>query len=135
MEAKRQPIFVSALVERFDGFVLICRPHGADHPRRWEFPGGLARDDESPEAAMRRLATERAGIHIEISVGQPPLLGHRDGQELEHRYFLGGLSAGQAEPIDYAEVRWIAKGQLCEYDFDSPTREVVDWCVCADRDE
>jgi ADP-ribose pyrophosphatase YjhB (NUDIX family) len=114
-------------VEGHGGEVLICRPQDDPGRRFWEFPGGQARSGESPEAAMRRLAKERTGVHVEIHVGQPPLPAERDGSAVEYRCFLCGLSAGDAQPLDYAEVRWVAKGQLCEYDFDPITKRIVDW--------
>lgn len=129
MQQRKTPIFVAAIIERNDGCVLICRPDEGDGPRCWEFPGGPARAGESPEAALRRLAAERAGIGIQILVGPPPLTAQRGGQEVEFRYFLCGLMTGKATPAGYAEVRWVHRRQLCEYDFDQPTGEVVAWYV------
>ncbi|HUU84298.1 MAG TPA: NUDIX domain-containing protein [Phycisphaerae bacterium] len=124
---RKIPIVVAAVIERQDGFVLICRPETEDGPRHWEFPGGEARQGESPEKAVRRTASERAGVHVEIHVGQPPLRVERDGRDVEYRFFLCGLQTGEACAEDYAEVRWVAKAQLCEYDFEHPTCDVVQW--------
>ncbi|MHC4235974.1 MAG: NUDIX domain-containing protein [Planctomycetota bacterium] len=129
MTQRQRAILVAGIIERKDGCVLICRPDEGDGPRLWEFPGGPARDRESPEAAMRRTAAERVGLGVEIIVGQPPLLQKGGGRETEFRCFLCGLGRDSGEPGDYAEVRWVHKNQLCEYDFDQPTRDVVTWYV------
>jgi len=128
---------VAAFVERSDRCVLICRPNPPDPASAgsteagpaiaWELPGGEARHGESPEAALRREARRRVGLDLEILVGQPPLLGQYAGREVEFRYFLCATRGGQADALDYAEIRWVQRGQLCEYDFDSPTREVIAW--------
>ena len=127
MPEPEDPILVAALIERHDGHVLICRPPDVGERRRWEFPGGPARPGESPEAAIRRLTAEQVGLRTEILQGQPPLRSNREGREAEYRFFLCGPVTGEARPLEYAEVRWVARGQLCEYDFDPPTCDVVRW--------
>lgn len=124
---RKRPLVVGAIIQRGDGCVLICRPEGPDDQRRWEFPGGLARNDETPEAALRRLVVERAGIHVHIDVGHPPLTGSYAGQDAEFRFFECGPASAQDETAGYAECRWVAKGQLCEYQFDPPTDAVAAW--------
>ena len=121
------PVVVAGIIERYDGCVLICRTNGGDDRRRWVFPGGMMEEDRSPEAALRRLVLERVVLHIEIVAGQPPLLGQYGEREVEYRFFICGLTDGEASPVGYAEVRWVAQGQLCEYDFDPPTDHVINW--------
>jgi ADP-ribose pyrophosphatase YjhB (NUDIX family) len=124
---------VAGIIERQGGQVLICRRDTGDQPQHWEFAGGAARVGETPEAAMRRTAAERAGVHVEIHVGQPPMRTKHGRGVIEYRYYLCGLQTGEARPKDYAEVRWVAKGQLCEYDFEQPTRDVVRWLTSAEH--
>ena len=124
---RKRPIVVAGIVERYDGLVLICRAKENPGPAHWEFPGGLSNADESPEAAVCRLGYARAGVQIDVLVGQPPLAGNFEGREVEYRYFFCGLVSGDGGAIDYDEVRWVAKAQLCEYTFDPPTDEVARW--------
>lgn len=125
--AHKRPIVVAAIIERHDGLVLICRAKEASSESGWAFPGGLSNDDESPEAGVCRLCHLRVGVRVEVQVGQPPLAGRYGGRDVEYRYFLCGLASGDGQAIDYEEVRWVAKAQLCEYDFGSPTDQVVGW--------
>jgi 8-oxo-dGTP pyrophosphatase MutT (NUDIX family) len=121
------PVVVAGIIQRYDDRVLICRKNADDDRRRWVFPGGMMGEDRSPEAALRRLVLERVGLRIEIVVGQPPLLGQYEGRNVEYRFFTCGLADGEASPIGYAEVRWVVKSRLCEYEFDPPTDHVIRW--------
>jgi len=123
-------VVVSCIIERGRNEVLICRQsqEGAE-AGEWEFLTGTVRGKESPEAAMRRTAKERLGITIDIHTGQPPLVNEYQGAPATYRFFVAYITEGQAEPNDYAEIRWVRKGQLCEYDFAGAQQQVVDWYV------
>ncbi len=78
---------------------------------------------------MRRIAREQLAVEVDIVVGQPPLTQAIDGAEAEVRYFFCGVLDGQPQPIPYAELRWVPKAHLREYDFDAPSAEVVAWLL------
>jgi len=127
---KRRSCAAAGIIERFDNHVLILLPHDdTDGPRLWRFPRGLAQPDEAPEAAMRRIANEQLALDVEIVVGQPPIVGQLDGREVEWRYFFCGLIHGEPRPAQPAEVRWVSKAHLREYDFDPPSQLVVNWLL------
>ncbi len=128
MPARRKITIAAGVIQNGRRELLIARrfdslPFGG----LWEFPAGRVRAGESPEAALRRVAVAKLGIQIEIDVGQPPFVHERDKQILTFRYFFAHVAAGQARPIRYAEVRWVATGQLCEYDFEPAAKQVADW--------
>jgi hypothetical protein len=52
-----------------------------------------------------------------------------DGREVEMRYFFCGVMDGEPRPGPYAEIRWVSKGHLREYEFDAPSKPVVDWLL------
>jgi ADP-ribose pyrophosphatase YjhB (NUDIX family) len=145
----KRPIHVAGIIERHDNHLLIVRPlssggagspdqqptadakvdapFAADSHLPWQFPRGAARVDESPEAAMRRIARELFGIEVEVVVGQPPLLERIDEQIVELRYFFCGIQSGEPNGRHFAELRWIVRGHLQEYDFDDQSRPVAEW--------
>ena len=84
---RRHPVYAAGIIERVDGQLLIALLPSPPEPanRLWSFPRGRARDDESPEAAMRRLAQQQLGLAVEIVVGQPPLRESIDGAVAEMR--------------------------------------------------
>jgi len=125
---RRKPLYVSGIIERFDNHVLIALPLQADElSRQWQFPRGLAAPDETPEAAMRRLAGSELGVGVEIVVGQPPLAVAIEGQTVELRYFICGLTHGEPACGPYKEIRWIPRLHLREYEFDDLSRDVAVW--------
>ncbi len=78
---------------------------------------------------MRRIALEQLGIHVEIVVGQPPLTAALDGQEFEVRCFFCGIIDGEPLKGPYAEIRWVSRGHLREYEFDYPSKPIVEWLL------
>ena len=124
-----RPQYVAAIVEQSNGQMLIALPSGSDQDRKWIFPRGLAASHESAEAAMRRVAREQLGITAELVIGQPPFLCNITGQMCEIRYFFCAIAGGQARPGPYAEIRWVSKAHLQEYDFDDPSKPVVSWLL------
>lgn len=78
---------------------------------------------------MCRIAKRNLDINVEIVVGQPPVLAEVGGEEVELRYFFCSLSVGEAKPGPYAEIQWIPKIHLREYDFDPPSQIVADWAL------
>jgi len=127
---RQRPIQVAAILERHDNHVLIALAAEGDVcVRPWCFPRGPARLDESPEAAMRRVAQDQLGVSVEIVVGQPPLPAELDGEQVDVRYFFCGLVTGEVSRGPYAEIRWVPRGHLREYAFDAASTPVVDWLL------
>ena len=127
---ERGPIYAAGIIERVDNDLLIALPPSEpDAARLWVFPRGRARDDESPEAAMRRIAQEQLGLTVEVVVGQPPVREAIDGATVEIRYFFCGIIEGVPATGAYAELRWISRAHLREYEFDAASRKVVDWLI------
>jgi len=136
----RRPIYALGIIERHDNHILIARhyddgPSYDPSPDReeivtpWRFPRGPAEPDESPEAAMRRIARTQLEIGVEVVVGQPPVIGSIDGREAELRFFFCGVTFADPCPGFYREFRWVPRGQLSEYDFDAVSKPVVEWLL------
>jgi mutator protein MutT len=83
----------------------------------WEFPGGKVEPGESFESCLVRELREELGI--EVSVGE-------ELEEITHRYpektvrlkfFKCGWLEGEARPIHCANLAWITRAQLSEFQF------------------
>jgi ADP-ribose pyrophosphatase YjhB (NUDIX family) len=119
---------VSCIIERGRGEALIAAADPSDPENRyWEFVSGWRVGNESPESAMRRVARERVGLDIDIHAGQPPFAGKYEGRATIFRFFLAGAVSGEARAARYAEIRWVKRGRLCEYDFLPAHKSVVKW--------
>jgi len=128
---KPLPLFVVGMIEQSDDEFLIVR--SAETPERiWHLPRGPAKPEESAEEAMRRVAREQLEIDVDIVIGQPPIAAEIEGNQVELRYFFCALIGGTLVSGPYAEFRWVPKAQLREYEYDAPTRPVVEWLL-ADR--
>ena len=124
------PMYVAGIIERHDQHVLIALPeHSENDNRLWEFPRGPVHRNESPEAAMRRITKEKLGLEIEIVTGQPPLLEAIDGVRVELRYFFCGMTSGDPSLLAYADIRWVHRLHLCEYEFDAASLPVTRWLL------
>ncbi len=124
-----RPRYAAAIIERADNHILIALPPESQQSRQWIFPRGVAEPQESTEAAMRRIASQQLGIIVELVIGQPPLMCDIAGRPSEVRYFFCGVSGGDAKPGPYSEIRWVPRGHLREYDFDTPSLAVVEWLL------
>lgn len=123
-------MYAAGIIERFDNSILIVTRSDPKDPNRcWLFPRCPVADDESPEAAMRRLGREQLGVFVEIVVGQPPILAELEQGTVELRYFFCGISSGEPDARGYRELRWILRGQMSEYDFDTLSAPVADWLM------
>lgn len=122
--------YVASIIERCDNHILIARLSTTDDDAPlWCFPRGRATSEETPEDAMRRVTRDDLGIEVEIVVGQPPLAQDIDGAQAEVRYFFCGVITSDEKSGPYAELRWIPKHHLREYEFDDLSKPVAAWIV------
>jgi len=120
----------AGIIERHDNHILIATFEGSESlSRLWQFPRGRINRGEAPEVAVRRIAERNLGITVEVVLGQPPLIAELEGKSVELRYFFCSLTVGEATPGPYAEIQWIPKVHLQEYDFDPASQIVADWVV------
>jgi 8-oxo-dGTP diphosphatase len=111
-------VVVAAIIRRC-GRILICRRSAAQvHALKWEFPGGKVEEGESPPQALRRELQEELAVRAQI------------GDEVERYEFrYPGKSAillifyavtdfaGEPRNCVFEEIRWVARGDLPQFDF------------------
>lgn len=134
--SRKQPqtILSACIIERLDNHLLIALPMGQPEDNRyWVFPRDSAKDGETPEQAMRRIAKDQLNLEIEIVVGQPPLPVEHEGQPAQVRYFFCGIIEGEATPGPYEKILWIPKAHLAEYDFDRISQPVAEFLLEENR--
>ncbi|RJP37478.1 MAG: NUDIX domain-containing protein [Phycisphaerales bacterium] len=121
------PTYAVGFIQRSDRRYLIFRQASGGAAAHWQFPRGLVRQDESPEAAMRRVAQEQVGIEVQLDVGQPPLLVELEGREVCFRCFLAGVIREASHRPCGIELQWVQAVQLLEFDFGPEYRQIVPW--------
>ena len=109
---------VAALIRRA-GRILICRRTARQaHALKWEFPGGKVEGAENPPQALDRELQEELAVHARI------------GDEVERYEFrYPGKSpillifyavadfSGEPRNCVFEEIRWVAPGELPQFDF------------------
>ncbi len=110
--------------------ILIVRLEGTpEQPGRWVFPFGPVGPGEMPEPAIRRILAQQLGLHAHIQHGQPPF-DQTYGETLYRwRFLFGEVTSPEANNRHYAEVRWVPRQSLVEYEFEPVSQQVVDWLL------
>lgn len=123
-------MYAAGVIEREDGHVLIAiGKDQAASSRLWQFPRCPVAPGATPEAAMRRFAAEDLDMPIDIIEGRPPLVCEVDGSEIELRYLFCVPVGGDPHTGPFAEIRWVRKAHLLEYEFDEASKPVSAWML------
>ncbi len=118
---------VTAAVIVSGGHVLVCqRLPTADHPGKWEFPGGKRAAGESLQQCLRRELYEELAIDADIGAeiwqthhaypGRKPIALH---------FFCVASFRGELANRAFAAIQWVPIGSLSALDFLDADRPVV----------
>lgn len=112
------PTVVAAVIERNGRILIAQRKRTAQHPLKWEFPGGKVEPGESPEDALARELTEELGIHARIGAeilrydfqypGRTPIL---------LIFYRVVDFSGEPQNLDFEQILWASRERLRDYDF------------------
>ena len=111
--------------------VLLARRGRAPSAGKWSIPGGLVHLGERLEEAAVREVQEETGLHVRL-LGLCGVIDRvvRDADVVRYHYVIidyvaesvgGRLQAG----TDAAEVRWVAVGDLGQYDCTEGLAEMI----------
>jgi hypothetical protein len=90
----------------------------------WEFPAAAVAAATTAEETLRRVCATRLGVQLGEIIGQGELVHDAAGRPAAYRYYVCPLPRDEVLPLGYAEVRWVALGELGEYAF-SPVAALV----------
>lgn len=115
-----------AAIIKQKGKILICqRGAGGNCAFLWEFPGGKLEPDESKEECLIRECEEELGIQIATESTFAETTYQYPDRKISFTFFIAQITAGELTPRVHQQVRWVAPGELSEYDFCPADTEVV----------
>lgn len=115
-----------ALIEQ-DEKILICqRSASMKLPLKWEFPGGKIEKEESQEDCLKREITEELGIDIIPTQKLSAVPYHYTDFSITLYPFICKLAKGEPSPTEHAEIKWVSKSELLNYDWAAADLPIVE---------
>ena len=110
-------VVAAALIDPDNRILITKRPEGKHLAGMWEFPGGKVRDDESPEAALRRELHEELAIDVCADCLAPfTFASHAyDTFHLLMPLYLIRTWDGTITPKEGQEIAWTRAKSLSKY--------------------
>ena len=111
-------IEVSAGLIFRDGKLLITRRHADAHlGGLWEFPGGKREAGETFEDCLRRELREELGCEVEVRELIESLVHAYPTKTVRLQFYACRWLAGEPQPLGCADLRWITRKELDQYEF------------------
>jgi 8-oxo-dGTP diphosphatase len=109
---------VAAVIERNGRILIAQRKRTAQHPLKWEFPGGKVEPDETPEAAVMRELEEELGIRATVGAEIGRYEFQYEGRWPIMLMFYRVVDfSGEPKNRDFEQIVWTPRDRLREYDF------------------
>jgi 8-oxo-dGTP diphosphatase len=109
---------VAAVIERC-GLILIGqrKPRGR-HALKWEFPGGKVEPGEGARDALVRELREELGIEARIGDEIERYdFSYNAGNVTRLIFFHVAEFTGEPVNLDFAQIAWVPRKELPDYDF------------------
>ncbi|MGQ0811210.1 MAG: 8-oxo-dGTP diphosphatase MutT, partial [Nitrospiraceae bacterium] len=107
-------------------YLIARRKSGVHLGGLWEFPGGKCEPGESLEECLRRELHEELAVTISSPVHFQVIRHAYPEKIVELHFFRCSIVAGQATPVDCAEIRWVDPEDLAQFEFPPADRPVID---------
>jgi 8-oxo-dGTP diphosphatase len=115
MQEREGQQVVGAAIVRAGRVLAARRTAPSATAGRWEFPGGKVEPGESPDEALVREVREELDCTIEVTGW---LEGEvRLGTAYVLRVAVARLVAGDPDPVEHDEVRWLLADELDSVDW------------------
>ena len=107
-------------------YLIAKRRPGVHLAGLWEFPGGKREDGETLEECLQRELFEELSIRIAMPVPFQIITHEYSEKTVELHFFRCAIEAGEATPVDCAEIRWVYPYELGQYQFPPADRPVIE---------
>lgn len=90
----------------------------------WEFPGGKAKQGETPEQALHRECLEELGCEVEVIEALPVVRHAYSHFKIEMSPFICRLAGVEVQPPEEVPFCWITVEQLADYPFPAANHRI-----------
>jgi A/G-specific adenine glycosylase len=116
---------VTAAVIRRGPLVLIARrPQQGLLGGLWEFPGGKQQEGEDLPACLQREIMEELGVPVDVGEQVGVYQHAYTHYKVTLHAFYSSIISGEPQPIQAADVRWVALEDLFEYPMGKIDRQI-----------
>ncbi len=113
------------------GLLLITRrPPGSHLAGLWEFPGGKLQPGESWENALRRELLEELGFSASVGLPYEEITHDYPEKSVRLRFFLCSVESGEPRPIECAELAWVRRDELGQFQFPEADARLLERLTC-----
>ncbi len=121
-------LVVAAGIIRSDDKLLICkRPDDKSlEGGKWEFPGGKAEDNETPEQALKRELKEELDIEVEVGKIYDARIKKYGETYILVMFYLCGIIKGVPKAIEHSAISFVTEAELLNYDLADADRRVAE---------
>lgn len=116
----------AGLVYREGRYLIARRNPGVHLAGLWEFPGGKRESGETLESCLRRELFEELGIRIDVPIPFQVVRHEYAEKTVQLHFFRCRIEAGDAMPIDCAEIRWVLPHELDDFEFPQADRPIIE---------
>jgi 8-oxo-dGTP diphosphatase len=116
----------AGLVYREGRYLIARRNPGVHLAGLWEFPGGKRESGETLETCLRRELFEELGIRIDVPIPFQVVRHEYAEKTVQLHFFRCRIEAGDAMPIDCAEIRWVLPHELDDFEFPPADRPIIE---------
>ena len=122
-------ISTAGIVRKHNKVLVALRKPGTSIGESWEFPGGKARDYETPEEGLTREFFEELGVAV--TVGSQLFEGFFRNKDKEYKLlaFTVHLSDENFSLKEHSRVSWVEPADLGGYPMASSDRQILEFLL------
>ncbi len=123
-------ISTAGIIAQNNKFLLALRNPGTSIGESWEFPGGKAEENETPQEALKREYQEE--LSVEIKVGKRICGGKftNRGREFEIYGYLVNLVSEEMTLKEHSMTGWFSLKEMADLQMAGSDKQIVNTLKC-----
>ena len=117
---------VAALITDSDKFMICQRPAHKARGLLWEFVGGKVEKGETKEQALIRECREELDVTLSVGDVFMDVVHEYPDLTIHLTVFNAKISEGKPRKIEHADIRWITRSEIPDYEFCPADVEILE---------